>query len=155
MTLSSGALYNIGDVALYVVECMAGNDGKISSMKLQKLCYYIQSWFYVKNRKPFFPHDYQAWRMGPVSPTLYKFHKGLIDVSVRDLAQNDSSKICDADKKFIDKVLNVYGRYTGLQLSNMTHSQDPWIEARKGFSPNDPSQEIISLKSIYNYYSKY
>lgn len=36
----------------------------------------------------------------------------------------------------------------------MTHSEEPWNEARKGLSPIERSDKKISAEVIYSYYTK-
>ena len=49
----------------------------ISPKRLQKLVYYVQAWSYALFDKPFMyeenePAPFEAWRHGPVNPTLYR-----------------------------------------------------------------------------------
>lgn len=45
------------DTAKYVLECK----GTLSTMKLQKLCYYSQAWSLVWDNAPLFEEDFEAW----------------------------------------------------------------------------------------------
>ena len=52
-----------------------------------------------------------------MSPSLYKYHAGMIDFPADKLLKVASpDALSQEDKVFIDKVLVAYGRYTGLQL---------------------------------------
>ena len=53
---------NVFDTAKYILE----KSGKMSTMKLQKLCYYSQAWALVWDDAPLFDEDFQAWANGPV-----------------------------------------------------------------------------------------
>jgi uncharacterized phage-associated protein len=35
----------------------------------------------------------------------------------------------------------------------MTHMEDPWSDARKGLSDNDPSRRVITHESMRRYYA--
>ena len=50
---------NVFDTAKYILE----KSGKMSTMKLQKLCYYSQAWALVWDDAPLFDEDFQAWAM--------------------------------------------------------------------------------------------
>ena len=58
---------NVFTVAKYILQ----QKGAMSSMKLQKLCYYAQAWSLVWDDAPLFDEDFQAWRNGPVCYELY------------------------------------------------------------------------------------
>ena len=40
----------------------------------------------------------------------------------------------------------------GKVLERITHKEDPWIDAREGYSENEPSHEEISKESIKEYF---
>ena len=52
----------------------------------------------------------------------------------------------------IDSIVMLYGSKSQNQLIFMTHAESPWADQRKGLSPFDYSQNIISLDSMYEYY---
>ena len=60
---------NVFDTATYILEKL----GPMSTMKLQKLCYYSQAWSLVWDEEPLFPEEFEAWANGPVCSEL--FHK--------------------------------------------------------------------------------
>ena len=60
------------DVAFYILDKL----GDMSTMKLQKLCYYAQAWSLAWDGVPLFNEDFQAWANGPVCRELYEFHRG-------------------------------------------------------------------------------
>lgn len=146
----------IEDVALYILQLLSQDESEVSAMKLQKICFYVQGWYIAKKGRPLFNHDFQAWRYGPVSPTLYKYHakKATISLNTTDIPGNIQN-ISDADKKFIKVIVSLYAEYTGLQLSELSHKQDPWIDARRGIPENSPSTNEITLDSMQDYFSKF
>ena len=60
------------DVAAYILD----KRGKMSTWKLQKLCYYAQAWSLVWDEEPLFEENIEAWANGPVVPRLYRKHQG-------------------------------------------------------------------------------
>lgn len=146
----------IEDVALYVLQLLSRDEDEVSAMKLQKICFYVQSWYIAKNNSPLFKHDFQAWKYGPVSPTLYEYHAKKATVSLIDTdIQGNIQNISEGDKEFIKAVVSIYGRFTGLQLSDLSHSQDPWKNARRGIPEGGPSNNEITIDSIRDYFSKF
>lgn len=150
------SVLHIEDVALYVLRLLSSSEKEVSSMKLQKICFYIQGWFAAKNGRELFVNDFQAWRLGPVSPRLYKMHAGRAVISLDDnVIQGNVEKICESDKNFISNIVAVYGRYTGLQLSDMSHSQEPWVNARRGVPEGSACKNEITIESMQSYFSKF
>lgn len=141
---------DILDVARYILE----QRGEMSPFKLHKLIYYAQTWSLAWTDKPLFNEDFQAWRNGPVIPRLYQLHKGEYQIS-SDRVPGDTN-VLDADQKAtIDRVLEAYGDQSPQWLSNLTHLEDPWLEARKRAGPDAAERctEVITKAEILEYYA--
>lgn len=72
---------------------------------------------------------------GPVSPTLYnrfKTNKSLYSQITTDDVVNKNVSIREEDMDFINYILENYAGFTGVELENMTHREQPWQEARQG-----------------------
>ena len=146
----------IEDVALYILQLLLRDEEEVSAMKLQKICFYAQSWYIAKYNHPLFKHDFQAWKYGPVSPALYEYHAKKSTVSLNNtIIPGNVQNIAESDKEFIKAVVSIYGRFTGLQLSELSHSQDPWKNARRGIPEGSPSNNEITIESIRDYFSKF
>jgi len=139
----------IFDVAKYITE----RTGEVSAMKLQKLMYYAQAWNLVWEEEPLFSNDFQAWANGPVLPTLYARHRGMFKVDATLFADADSSSLNEAERGNVDKVLAFYGDKTAQWLSNLTHQENPWLEARGELPVGASSEAVISQSAIHEYYS--
>jgi uncharacterized phage-associated protein len=139
----------IFDVAKYITE----RTGEVSAMKLQKLIYYAQAWSLVWEEEPLFPEDFQAWANGPVIPTLYARHRGMFKVSSSLFDDADSESLTQAERGNVDKVLAFYGDKTAQWLSNLTHQENPWLEARQGLPVGASSEAIIPQAALHEYYS--
>jgi uncharacterized phage-associated protein len=134
------------DVAAYIIE----KRGEMSAMKLQKLVYYSQAWNLVwEDRQPF-PDKIQAWANGPVVPSLYREHRG--DFKVRSWAGGDAAKLSDRQRGSIDAVLGFYGSKTAQYLSELTHAERPWREAREGLPPGARSAREITPAAMAEFY---
>ncbi|MEO0479042.1 MAG: type II toxin-antitoxin system antitoxin SocA domain-containing protein [Planctomycetota bacterium] len=137
------------DVARYIVE----KRGPLSAMKLQKLCYYSQAWALVWDEGvPLFDEDFEAWAFGPVAPTLYACHRGVAQVASDLLAEGDTTKLNEQQVETIDAVLEAYGDKSAHWLSELTHSEKPWKDARDGRPPGAFGQDRISKAAMQQYY---
>lgn len=144
----------VQDVASYILEKLTLNINKeITTWKLQKLVYYSQAWSLVWDEEPLFDAEIQAWSAGPVCPKLYNMHKGRLKISAADnLVQGDSRNLQDNQIETIDAVIKHYGNKSGRYLSELTHMENPWIEARENLPPGSRSTNVISLNSMQEYY---
>lgn len=135
------------DVAAYILQ----KQGEMTAMKLEKLVYYSQAWSLVWDEEPLFSERIEAWVNGPVVPALYRLHRGKFKVS--EWPEGDPSALTLSQRETVDAVLNYYGNKSSQWLSDLTHREAPWVQARKGLEPGDPSKRLISLASMAEYYS--
>lgn len=138
---------SIFDVAKYVLE----QRGPMSAMKLQKLAYYSQAWHLVWDDEPLFNERIEAWANGPVSPMLYNHHRGKFSVSADDIG-GDSGKLTNTQTDTIASVLKFYGDNSAQWLSDLTHIESPWKDAREGFPPGVRSNREITKAAMAEYY---
>ncbi len=139
---------SVFDVAKYILE----KKGEMTTWKLQKLVYYCQAWSVVWDEEPIFDEPIEAWANGPVVRELFNVHKGKFKVKAEDFEQGDTNKLEEKYKETIDAVLRDYGDYSSYYLSDLTHMEDPWKEARGNLPPGQPSDAVISLESMQRYY---
>lgn len=135
------------DVARYILE----KKGDLSTMKLQKLCYYAQAWSLVWDDHELFPEEFHAWANGPVCRELFNVTRGLFLATAKD-EPGLSSNLTDNQKESIDIVLNHYGDKDAQWLSRLSHMEDPWKLARKNIPDGVGSDNIISKESMAIYY---
>ena len=135
------------DVAAYVL----GKAGEMTTMKLQKLVYYSQAWSLVWDEQPLFAEPIQAWANGPVIPALYQVHKGQFRIASWPKGQPE--KLTATQRETVDAVLAFYGPKSSQWLSDLTHREAPWLEARRGVEPGAASDRVISTASMAEYYS--
>ncbi len=140
---------SIIDVAKYILE----SHGEMSAMKLQKLAYYSQAWSLVWEEEILIDEDFEAWANGPVSPVLYDRHRGQFKVGPHIVRDGDVSRLTDDQRDTIDVVIRHYGERSAQELSDMTHQEDPWLQARGDLDPLDRSSEVITPASMHEYYT--
>lgn len=138
---------NIFDTAKYILE----QAGTMSTMKLQKLCYYAQAWSLVWDDKPLFEEDFEAWANGPVCRDLFYKTQGQYSVSADD-ETGGHGNLSEEEKDTINHVLEHYGEHNAQWLSQLTHMEEPWKQARKGVPDNVGCNNIITKESMALYY---
>lgn len=140
---------SVFDVASYILFTL----GTCSTMKLHKLLYYCQAWSLVWDETPLFTEQIEAWANGPVVRELFNYHRGLFSLSFEDFSIGNYTKLTDCQKETIDMVLKFYGDKSPQWLIDQTHSESPWIKARKGLAPMERGRSVISLADMQLYYS--
>lgn len=138
---------NAHDVAAYILT----KTGPLSAMKLQKLCYYSQAWSLVWDEQPLFDERIEAWANGPVVRALYAQHRG--QFTIHNWPSGDPAQLSADQKATIDAVIDAYAKFTAQQLSDLTHSERPWIDARDGVPPTERSEAEITPESMQSFYA--
>lgn len=140
---------SVYDVAAYILE----KRGEQTAMKLQKLCYYSQAWHLVWDEVPLFGERIEAWANGPVVRDLYKAHRGQFRVAAMpEWTHADPGVLTDNERETIDAVLSFYGGMSAHQLSQLTHSESPWADARAGLQEGDRASVPITDADMFAYY---
>ncbi|HRC84502.1 MAG TPA: DUF4065 domain-containing protein [Thermoanaerobaculia bacterium] len=137
---------SVHDLAAYILK----RCGPMTAMKLQKLAYYCQAWSLVWDDKPIFQARIEAWANGPVTPALYTEHRG--QFKVERWSKGDPGKLSQSERESVDAVLDFYGKRSPLWLSELTHREPPWLDARRGLAPGERGNREISLASMAEYY---
>lgn len=142
---------SVFDAASYLLSKLTGKS--CTTMKLHKLLYYCQAWSMVWNEKPIFGERIEAWSNGPVIIKLFHFHKGSYSIHYNDITNGNEKLLSVDQKQVIDDVVNFYGDKEPQWLIDLTHSEAPWVDARKGLSSKERGNREITLDSMQLYYS--
>jgi uncharacterized phage-associated protein len=137
------------DVAAYI---LYKQEGSMSTWKLQKLAYYAQAWHSVWEGEALFSEPIEAWANGPVVRALYDKHRGKFTVTSWQWGKRGN--LTQKQRESIDAVLSFYGDKSGHWLSELTHQEDPWRNARQGLGANERGRKRITLGSLNEYYGK-
>ncbi|MBK8243264.1 MAG: DUF4065 domain-containing protein [Saprospiraceae bacterium] len=136
----------------------------ITNKKLQKLLYYVEAWSLVYHSS-LIEEDFEAWVHGPVIPEVYQQFKSFGYSAIKneysdgqtasDKMRNllKSSNLEKEQKDLIFAVLHKYSSLTSFQLESLSHSEQPWLEARKGLMDFDHSSVLIDKRLMKSYYS--
>lgn len=141
---------HVVDVAAYIL----AKRGPMTAMKLQKLVYYSQAWHLVWDEVPLFSERIEAWDNGPVVPDLYRRHRQRWDLGRSETLDGDPAKLTDSERETVDIVLNAYGGKPAHWLSELTHREAPWKDARRtaGLNDGERGNAVITQGAMYEYY---
>jgi uncharacterized phage-associated protein len=119
-----------------------GREGcDMTLMKLLKLVYFAHGWHLaLTDGKPLVDEFFQAWKFGPVAPSVYHAFKDngaeqikkecmIFDPSVENFldATLITPRMPVSWKPFFGKMWDTYGKLSAFQLSQMTHQEGtPW-----------------------------
>lgn len=142
----------IFDVADYFLWMGKKEGQEISQLKLQKLCYYAQAWNLALEGAALFEADFEAWIHGPANYDLYKEFKKYGWRPIKAPKNYDEERLSPAERSLLTEVWERYGSFDAKVLENLTHQEDPWIEARGNFSDYENSNEKISKATMETFY---
>lgn len=127
---------------------------EMTHKKVQKLCYYAQAWYCaLYDGTPLFEDEIQAWVHGPVVPALYPVYADYKWSPIPKVEYNGptfDSKVLDV----LEAVYHTYGVFSGEQLESLSHSEEPWINARGDRKPWETSTTPITCAAMREYYAK-
>ena len=138
---------SVHDVVAYILH----KKGKIVAIKLHKLLYYCQAWSLVWDECPLFHARIEAWANGPVVPMVYRVHRG--NYYVDTWPYGDRGNLDETERDTVKAVLSKYGQKDPQWLSELTHREKPWINARRGLGPLDIGEREITLSAMAEYYN--
>ena len=126
--------------------------GSMSNKKLQKICYYVYSWYLAIYGKKIADIQFEAWVHGPVSKEIYNLYKkyGWNDIPYYEGFLAVDEEIID----FAEGIWGFYGKYSADELEEISHNELPWTKARIGYSKYESSDRVLKDSDIYNYYKE-
>ena len=167
--------YNARAIANYFLE-RARREGKsLDQMKIQNLVYLANGWHLAIKGEPLIDEQVEAWGYGPVIPSVrdafLQYGDQPIDVPASYFVPRAGANKFDAieevvptidmanppDLDFVrallDRVWNVYGKYTGIQLSNMTHEPGtPWDQVNTKYGGEIPKRTDIPVELMRDHF---
>jgi len=117
----------------------------VSPLKLQKLLYYSQVWFFIKKNDKLFQDKIQAWIYGPVIYDVwnnFKYMKRSVLIPYNRAINLDFT---DEITFHLQDVWDAYGHLSGADLVDLTHSDLPWKNSRKGLLNDQPSDNEVLI----------
>lgn len=96
------AEYSAIDIAKYIISKSNVDKFPVSNLKLQKLLYFVQREFLLKQNKPLFTETIEAWMYGPVVDVVYGTFCGQ---GADPIKKEFETNIDSSSKEIIDTVL--------------------------------------------------
>lgn len=146
---------NVFDVADWFLK-----KSPISPKRLQKLVYYTQAWGFALFDKSFMGDNndsdnaqFEAWAHGPVNHDLYSKYKEY-GWNLIETPENDGFNFDSSQQDLLESIWETYGSYSPNEIENLTHSENPWINARKRSNAKDGEScnELITPEDMREYY---
>lgn len=120
----------------FIQRALDGRLRDLTPLKLQKLMFFAQAWHLKEcDGAPLLDDHFARWHNGPVIPAIYHQFRAYGSHCIDQLAPAllreplyegwGVPEIPDHDEniwELIDAVIHRYGRYTGAELSEMTHT---------------------------------
>jgi uncharacterized phage-associated protein len=134
-------LYSASAIANYFLDLAQADGTTLTPMKIQKLVYFAHGWKLAIDKAPLIDEPVEAWKYGPVIPSLYhtfKIYGGgpITQKAVQFIPESETRFLCteptvlpdDTEtRSLLNGIWQTYGKFSGVQLSNMTHQPGtPW-----------------------------
>jgi uncharacterized phage-associated protein len=151
---STYTAFDVADWFLSKVNPEAGDT--ISPLKLQKLVYYAQAWHLALFGSAIFDEQIEAWKDGPVVPSLYDRFKSITRFENIDVSKNINLPLTIFEQKteeLLNEIRIIYGERSGEFLRDLTHSEKPWVIARGNTPPMMRSNAAITHESMIEFYT--
>ena len=104
----------------------------ITPMQLLKLVFISHGWMLGLYGRPLISDSVEAWQYGPVIPSVYHSYKRFGSSPITDIPAADVEGLTAEERHVINQVCRHYAKFSGLQLSALTHTPDsPWDITRK------------------------
>lgn len=129
---------------------LASEQGRtLTPMQLIKLVYIAHGWMLGLRDRPLIRENVEAWPYGPVIPELYRSIKQYRDKPVERILNLPDEDLGEAEVALTKEVYDRYGRFSGIQLSMMTHTKGtPWDNTWN----SDRTSLLISNDLIQSHY---
>ncbi len=150
-----------------------GDGVSLSPMKLQKLVSFAHGWWLALTGRPLIHEQVEAWAFGPVIPSLHRafrrFGNGPISETASlpttmesvDRSETDRTVLpvgfrpeeSESLRLFLDRVWEIYGKYSAIRLANATHQPGtPWHQVYCEYGGDIPKGTDIPTASIREYF---
>lgn len=131
------------DVAQFIFDEYRKLSGEIiDEMKLHKLLYLSQRESLAIKGEPMFLEPFEGWKYGPV---CVKVRTLFTD---KGMYADDIKTISDDNAYIVKNMLVQYGSIESWKLSELSHNEISWKNARKGLQENEMGNKELSLEDI-------
>jgi uncharacterized phage-associated protein len=152
---------DIEDVGDYLIVKASDTGIFLNLISLHKLAYYSEAWWLALKGDSLTGAEFQSWVHGPVNQELHNRFRNrqkksfLSRLYRRDIRPEfDPAIIPDDVAEHLGRVLEVYGDLKGWEFEELTQSEQPWILARGGLGPSEPSSTVIDPAIMREFYAR-
>lgn len=135
-------MVRIVDAAAYIIQKYKSMTGEaLDEMKLHKLLYFTQRESFAVTGQPAFDGVFEGWKFGPVCREVRScYFEGEILC--------ETNEVPDELKYIINNVILEYGSLASWKLSELSHREISWKNARAGLMPSENGNGHLSLDDI-------
>lgn len=151
-TNSVPSVHQVADLFLSNVDVSAGDS--ITSLKLQKLCYFAQAISLAENQCPIFAEPIEAWAHGPVVPILYRRFKQYGWQSIDPTDTKNKPRLNGNHAPLVKKIWDVLSPFSAKALEKITHNHAPWLNAYGDTPSGGRCDVVIEQNDIETFYRK-
>ena len=139
----AGKMARAIDVAQYIFTEYKSLSGKaIDEMKLHKLLYLAQRESLAITNEPMFEENFEGWKYGPVCREVRGYY------TEDGMSSDDIREISNEEKYIVKNVVLQYGAYASWKLSELSHKEISWQNARVGIPEGQYGDRVMSLEDI-------
>lgn len=151
-------LFSVSEKMLRAISYLFRELEEVTPLMLQKLLYFIQGIHLAFYGTSVFPEDCEAWVHGPVYREVYDLFRDFKYNPIEDVRfsvlNGTNVELSTDEKRVMDLVINTFGMYGGKVLERITHNEEPWTKARRGYGDGIYSDERITKESIQQYFKR-
>ena len=154
--------YSAKKIANYFIDRALTEEVLVDQLKVQKLVYFANGWYLALEDEPLIIESVEAWKHGPVIPSLYRnLREYGHDPVVRMITDYSDGRplVPEIDAShtrtlnILNRVWEVYGGLTSIQITNMTHKEgSPWNVTYKEMARRGMRNSIIDSNLIRDYF---
>jgi len=127
----------------------------MTNLHVQKLLYYAQGWTLGHFGRPLFDDSIEAWKLGPVVPDVYRALRKYGDEAIgAGEVQGAAERLTPEDRAIIESVWFGYRKYSAFGLSEQSHREKPWKDARKGLPDGSGSNRTITRDAMRAFFKE-
>ena len=146
-------MHSARKVANFFIEEASLQGKELTPLQVIKLVYIAHGFVLANTNRGLIADVVEAWEYGPVVADLYHQLKryGNEPIPSNMIDWIESYELKENEKNIMTKVFNHYSKFTGVQLSTLTHQEGtPWHEVWEKFGKN----AIIPDEKTREHYKK-
>ncbi|MBV7437296.1 Panacea domain-containing protein [Aeromonas sp. sif2416] len=145
------AVTNLNHVADYLLHFSQEHGDVMTPLKLQKMVFYADAWYMALNDgAELVPDRFEAWVHGPVARELYG---RFADYKWQPIIQPiERPNLPEEVIEHLDEIYEIFGGFSAYELEQMTHQEEPWLQARGALPANAICQNPIDKELTAYFY---